>query len=336
MKTLTLLLLLAVVVFARQKAKGKGQQQNTINVYAGYMADLGDGIMGMSNLMFPTYITLNTGDILNINNIGDEHQFAFGTGVNATGYVDAQNNVYPAGFGSFNLGSAVSGGPWAFDGISLTVTTVLLEGQSIAITINAPAGVYQYRCLFHPLMIGYIKVLDPNSKVKSKTKVSSNADIRDAILAQQELADANLEMLYEAASSPIQDPNVPAYVNWEVYLGYGNGLGSLLAFIPNTLNISVGDTIRFINYDPYQPHSVTFDAGGSPIADGTNGQDFTVPDNSTAFASDWVDYGYAQSGTAPPFTIAASAIDITFNGGGYYFIYCGVHGPIMDFQLWVN
>lgn len=41
-------------------------------------------------------------------------------------------------------------------------------------------------------------------------------------------------------------------------IGGGNGVSTVMRFFPSDLTIHVGETVHFVNQDPFTPHTVTF------------------------------------------------------------------------------
>jgi plastocyanin len=194
----------------------------------------------------------------------------------------------------------------------------------------AKAGVYHYECSVHPGMRGVVVVLPSTKRAPSATVV--------AAAAQRAVAHAIADQRQLAQTKPSQPLRVLA--------GAGDAKtgAEVTAFFPSQLSVQVGDTVRFVNHDQVDIHTITF--GPEPFTSAIE-KDFAAPhgkavlfDPLGALPSDPpggpVQYdgsnhgnGYLNSGILQPQGAPAAAgpktFDVTFTKAGIYHFECVVH-----------
>jgi len=225
-----------------------------------------------------------------------------------------QNALMPV---STNYRTA-SGGH-VFNG-SNVVNSGALKNTTWTVVINAPAGVYKYRCMLHAAMIGYLTVVENQSGESANAVSSRGVSERDDHFEEGEtllqLAITDNSQPVSAVFSPLPSPNTPTF---QFTVGVGEGDVTLFEFIPKTATIPVGTTVRYINRDPWTPHTVThgFDnlpgdpVGRTPVAGASN------------FTGQFFNSGFLFPAGSPP---TADWIDVTFNAVGTFEIHCAIHG----------
>jgi plastocyanin len=199
------------------------------------------------------------------------------------------------------------------------------------LTFTQP-GVYHYQCAVHQSMRGVVIVKPASEGVPSVA--SETAAVQTAV--QKAIAD--LKALAVVA------PKKPLTVL--VGLGHTSTGAELTQFSPARLVVHVGDTVRFVNHDQNDIHTVTF---GKEKTTAAIEKSFVAPHGhqvllsplgalpseppGTAVQYDGSNHGngYINSGLlapegSPP---AASSWSVTFSKAGTYHYECVIH-PNMD------
>jgi plastocyanin len=217
----------------------------------------------------------------------------------------------------------------------LRVITATPKQPPAPYTLTFPkAGVYHYQCAVHPGMHGIVIV--------KPWGVGTPSVATEATEAQAELG----KTIADLRQLPKTTPKKPL----TVFVGLGhNATGAeITAFSPARIAVHVGDTVRFVNHDQTDIHTVTF---GKPKLTGKIEQNFITQHGTTiglsplgAFPSDPpgapVSYdgtdhgnGYLNSGLLQPQGAPASAgpssFAVTFTKAGTYHYECVIH-PNMD------
>ncbi len=194
----------------------------------------------------------------------------------------------------------------------------------------ANPGVYHYQCAVHPGMRGVVIVKPAGVGVPAAASEAAAAQER----LQKTIAD--LKQLQKLR------PKTPR----TVFVGLGrNATGAeVAAFSPSRLVVGVGDSVKFVNHDQTDIHTVTF---GKPKTTGKIEKNFVAQHGRQirlsplgAFASEPpgapADYdgtnhgnGYLNSGLLQPKDSPASAgprsFTVTFTKKGTYHYECVIH-----------
>jgi plastocyanin len=198
-------------------------------------------------------------------------------------------------------------------------------------TLTFPnAGVYHYQCAVHPSMHGVV-IVKPWS-------VGTPSAATEAAQAQAELGKAIADVRRVQKTKP--EKALTVFVG----LGHAATGAEITAFSPARISVHVGDTVRFVNHDQADIHTVTF---GKPKTTGKIEQNFIAQHGTTlavsplgAYPSDPpgkpVSYdgsnhgnGYLNSGLLQPKGAPASAgpssFAVTFTKAGTYHYECVIH-----------
>jgi plastocyanin len=266
-------------------------------------------LMGMA--FYPSAFTVHQGDVLVFTNLLPEpHTVTFG----ATGPLDpfaffAPQNLTGPGTGTFtgagilNSGILVPHGPF---------------GNSITITIAVGPGTYVFQCAFHPLMTGTVTVV-PDRQALPKTDAQyqhqAHAQMTVDIAHARDFEEASI--LAAATSADLGGTGI------EVAIGGGNGVSTVMRFFPSNLTIHVGDTVTWVNQDPFTPHTVTFGLeppGGLPglVPPANRTFPFGAP---TAYDGSF----NLNSGFLLAMFPWGNRFSVTFTAPGTYPYICGLH-----------
>ena len=186
---------------------------------------------------------------------------------------------------------------------------------------------YQFFCMFHRDMTGFITVLPTGSELPS-------TDARNQIRAQKAMA-ADLARGSRAltqASRDHEDNDVAAGLG--VTSVQGLGVDSILRFAPATIEINAGESVTWTNQDIDAPHTVTFgvELPGPP---GAPPGFLPYGGTSIASASDQVNSGFLisqelidylnVSSLLPPGFVVTRQVSFTFTKAGTYHYFCALH-----------
>jgi len=262
-----------------------------------------NGVEAMANSFYPEVINVLPGDTIVFQNGGEVHTVTFGPTNDIQDYF-----VPPTIFNYF-----APSGTTNFDGTNVVNSGIFFPFATFNVTIDpsTPLGTYKYRCMLHPLMVAYVIVgttRDSQATVTANANDQRSDDAEDAPLiynlAQTDL-NTPLQYVYPNSPSP-----VPAT---QVILGIGNGEIAFLRFFPQNITVTAGTTVRYINRDPFEPHTVTF---GTPADD-------TIPEGGNVLTAQTT---VLNSGWIWPAVVGGlDYFDLTFQDAGTYEIVCAIH-----------
>jgi plastocyanin len=267
-------------------------------------------LMGMA--FYPNALTVHRGDVVVFTDyLVEPHTVTFGVNGPITNPFAffAPQNLSGKGTATFtntgilNSGILVPQGPF---------------GNSLTLTVDVGPGTYAFQCALHPLMHGTITVVSDSQKLPktdAQYQKIAHAAMTVDIAHARDIEEAS--MLAAMTASDIGGTGI------EVAIGGGNGVSTVMRFFSSNLTIHVGDTVHFVNQDPFTPHTVTF--GGEP-AGGDAG--LVAPANrsfpfNTATAYDGsfnLSSGFILSGF--PW---GNMFNVTFTAAGTYPYICGLH-----------
>ncbi len=254
---------------------------------------------------------------------------------------------YPAGL-TVHQGDAI-----VFSGIGHTVTLNLRPGDAFApsfggdtlassntrlqrvleppnttftLKVAASPGSYHYRCAFHPKMEGDIMVKAAGAPLPS-TDAQNQAAVKPIIRHDLKVAGQIAEEMEDAAEDAVDIGGTGT----EVVAGGGNGVSTVLRFVPQTIEVVVGRKVTFVNRDQWEPHTVTFgperpfNQSLFPYGDPSNVNAPAQEVNSGVLASKLVlDFVGAPQ---PPFK-ANMQYSFTFTKPGVYKYICIFHDEV--------
>jgi len=189
---------------------------------------------------------------------------------------------------------------------------------------------YQFFCMFHRDMTGFITVLPAGSKLPS-------TDAKNQIRAQKAMA-ADLALgrrTLARARNNVEDNRVAAGLGVASVQGLGSD--SILRFAPATIEIKTGESVTWINKDINAPHTVTF---GVEIPGPPGAPPGFLPYGGTTVAStsDKVNSGFLiyqelidylnVSSLIPPGFVVKHQATFTFTKAGTYPYFCALHDVV--------
>jgi len=125
---------------------------------------------------------------------------------------------------------------------------------------------------------------------------------------------------------------------WEIAAGAGEGQARVLRFLPDTLEIKAGDTVRWVNHSKTEPHTVTFLGTGveqpeDAIEPQPSGPPKIVlsplllfPQGGEVYSGEGLfNSGYTGELSGEPLP-GGPAYELTFDTAGEFPYYCALHG----------
>lgn len=278
----------------------------------------GGGEMGITvEDFFPMSFTVKTGTIVTWKNpFGEPHTVTFGS---PTGDPTVPQNVPASGPATYDGTGFLSSGlfaPGFVNGPPGSPATA--DSFSIKFT---KAGSYDYFCAIHANMGAHINVVD-----------SGTADTQTAV-------DGTIQSEYAAALAGLktlegQQPTAATASNnadgsktYTVQTGAYNPDGDLVQFFPAAVNISAGDTVKWMA-NSVTPHTITFNPDsfeGDPLHAGPSG-------GPSFDGTGLVNSGIINqpSNFYPPsvFTSQGASFQMKFTKAGSYQYICLLHAEV--------
>jgi plastocyanin len=195
---------------------------------------------------------------------------------------------------------------------------------------DAAGTTYQFFCMFHRDMTGFITVMPAGSELPS-------TDAKNQIRAQKAMA-ADLARGARAlakASRNHEDNHVAAGLGVTSVQGFGSD--SILRFAPPTIQINAGESVTWTNQDINAPHTVTF---GTELPGPPGAPPGFLPYGGTSItsASDQVNSGFLishelidylnVSSLIPPGFVVTRQVTFTFTKAGAYPYFCALHDVV--------
>jgi plastocyanin len=189
---------------------------------------------------------------------------------------------------------------------------------------------YQFFCMFHRGMTGFITVLPAGSALPS-------TDAQNQMRAQKAMA-ADLARGARAlakASRKAEDNEVAGGLG--VASVQGLGVTDILRFAPATIEINAGQSVTWVNEDINAPHTVTFgqEQQGPPGAPpgflpyGGSSVSSTTDQVNSGFliSQELIDYLNVSS-LFPPGFVVTRRVTFTFPSPGTYHYFCALHDTL--------
>lgn len=191
---------------------------------------------------------------------------------------------FPVGCPGFSFGVA------SFDGSTCVTTPPFVKPQTFTVTFPT-AGNYKPQCLVHNTMNGSVHVLDPTAalphsqafydqeaanEIRSLLTDSDNATSEDmasmsmgmshgrdsvsvrVLAATQRLSAGNKKLAPSASRDLSRAAHITAGVGEIASTPGGLQTNSLVRFVKEKIEIHAGDTVEWSNFDPEEPHTITF------------------------------------------------------------------------------
>lgn len=192
---------------------------------------------------------------------------------------------------------------------------------------DAAGTTYEYFCMFHREMLGFITVL-PRGSPLPYTQLQNQARAQRAMAA--DLARGSRAL--RKAEHDTEDGQVTAGLG--VASTQGAGADIILRFAPATITINVGQSVTWTNRDLNDAHTVTFGAeipgppGAPPGVLPYGGTVISSPTDQVnsgfLISQEFIDYFNASS-LFPPGFVVTRQVTFTFTKAGTYHYICALH-----------
>lgn len=286
---------------------------------------------------FPGEITINAGDSIYFDNgpMPGAHTITFGAKEPPAFIIpdpDGAKNADGTPQMVYNPAAMFPAGGPEFDGASMVnsgVAALMPPGTYFVPTFTTP-GTYDYICVPHAgVMKGKVTVQERGAKVPHE-----QADYDQ--MATEQLAQLTEEGKTEAAkcARATVAARGDGTTLWEATAGAGAGQAKVQLMLPGTLEIKVGDTVRWVLRSADEPHTVTFANGVEPprepiIEPQANGAPRLLANPQVIFPAGGATYsgkGYVNSGFLGKAFGGPESYELTFDTPGEFIYYCVLHG----------
>src|SRR5215213_3898613 len=240
-----------------------GEQPDGTHIWKVRVAGMDEENLIDTQAFFPTEITINVGDAIYF-------EFPTPPGFHTVTFPSGQD--VPTVFASDEAAGTPPGGP---PKLIINPETALPSGQDtydgtgfvnsgldifrlpsdppFMLTFTAP-GTHEYKCIPHgAVMKATVVVQEAGSALpEDQAAVDARAEQERAALIEEGMAE--IAEYVEAKSTARDDGSTL----WESAAGAGEGQARVLRFLPDTLEIKIGDTVRWVDQSKTEPHTVTF------------------------------------------------------------------------------
>ena len=198
-------------------------------------------------------------------------------------------------------------------------------------------GTFEYLCLVHPVMMKATVVVQEQGAERPHDQAYYDQQAAEQLEAILEQGRALIEQYSQAS----QATPVAGGMTWEVAAGVGEEQAQVLRFLPDRLEISAGDTVRWTNRAMTEPHTVTFPGENPPpefilVEPQPAGPPLIVlnpevmePAGGDSYdGTDFANSGWLQE-ESPEFPEGVEfphTWELTFDAPGEYTYYCALHG----------
>ena len=195
------------------------------------------------------------------------------------------------------------------------------------------AGSFDYFCIPHASVMQATVIVQEAGSEAPMDQAAIDAAAAEQIAALQEQGLAEIAMYSEPVSTDRDDGTKL----WEVALGAGGATQvRVQRFLPSPIEVTVGDTVKFINQSEGEPHTVSFIGEGEEVPEDTLVEQFA--DGSPKFVQNmqtflpqggnvWSGTGWLNSGfTGIPELGLPSEYEVTFDTAGDFIAFCVLHG----------
>jgi plastocyanin len=186
---------------------------------------------------------------------------------------------------------------------------------------------YQFFCMFHRDMTGFITVLPLGSQLPS---TDAQNQVRAQTAMEADLARGRRALA--KASRDADDNHVAAGLGISSIQRFG--AVDILRFAPATIEINAGESVTWMNEDINAPHTVTFGAeisgppgappGFLPYGGSTISSTSAQVNSGFLISQELIDYVNAAS-LFPPGFVVTRQVTFTFPKAGTYHYFCALH-----------
>ncbi len=200
-------------------------------------------------------------------------------------------------------------------------------------------GTFEYLCLVHPVMMKATVVVQEQWAERPHDQAYYDQQAAEQLETILEQGRALIEEYSQTTRQAT--PAAEGATTWDVAAGVGEEQAQVLRFLPDRLEISTGDTVRWTNHGGTEPHTVTFLGDAEPpefvlvepqpagpplliinqeILEPAGGDSY----DGTAFTnSGWLQEEESEFSEGAEFP---HEWELTFDVPGEYTYYCAIHG----------
>lgn len=198
------------------------------------------------------------------------------------------------------------------------------------LTFTQP-GDYSYVCVPHIAVMGAHVIVQEAGAEYPYDQADYDAMAEEQLAALVEAAKTDLPTYLEVATTQQADGSTL----WEPTCGVNFGQAQVMRFLPDQLEIKVGDTVRWVNRSPGEGHTVTFLSGAEKpddflIEEQGNGPPKLIFNPDVLYPAGGAEYdgtGFVSSGFyGEPF--GAATYELTFTQPGTFDYVCLPHEPM--------
>ncbi|HEY7033151.1 MAG TPA: hypothetical protein VH482_17560 [Thermomicrobiales bacterium] len=195
------------------------------------------------------------------------------------------------------------------------------------------AGSYDYLCLIHPSVMKAKVIVQETGAAAVRTQSEYDQIAADETATLYDQAATEMAKYGQAASTK----NADGTTSWELTVGAGGDTQARVqSFLPTELEITVGDTVKWVHRAPGEPHTVSFAGAGEvtpedtiveQFADGTpkfvQSMQTLLPQGGNVWSgSGWLNSGYLGF----PDLARPVEWEATFDTPGDFTYFCALHG----------
>ena len=236
--------------------------------------------------------------------------------------------TFANGSGGALLNSGVIAPPGGGGPPALSSFTLHIGADAAGVGGDDETGTtYQFFCMFHRDMTGFITVLPTASRLPF-TDLQNKARAQRAM--QADLARGTRAL--RDAGRDVEDGRIAAGLG--VRGVQHAGADVILRFAPATINVNVGQSVTWTNRDLNEPHTVTFGAE-MPVPPGAQPGLQPYGGNVISSTTDQVNSGFLisqqlidylnASSLFPPGFVVTQQVTYTFTKPGTYHYFCALH-----------
>lgn len=224
-------------------------------------------------------------------------------------------------------GTTVDGSGYVNSGV------VLLADPTKPIIYSFPKeGSFDYLCMPHQAVMRAKVTVQAKGADYPKDQAAYDQAATDAADKWMKDAEAAIKQHAHGASKKQADGSTL----WESSVGVGEHNGRGQVFLPTTLTIKVGDSVKWFHHAPGEPHTVTFVGSGAEAPEDTiiepspNGPPKVYQNNLTLMPQGGNAFdgtGYVNSGWLGIKELGLpDTFECKFTAAGEYIYYCALHG----------
>jgi plastocyanin len=243
-----------------------GEQPDGTHVWRVRVAGMDMETLIDTQAFFPSEITINAGDAIYF-------EFPTPPGAHSVTFLSGQEVpplFIPDEAGATPVASPPAGPPKliinpaaafpsggnAYDGTGFVNSGLdlirLPSDPPFMLTFTTP-GTYEYQCIPHGVVMKATVVVQDAGAARPEDQAAADARGEQERAALIEEGKAEIAKYAEATATARDDGSTL----WEVAAGVGEGQARVYQFLPNTLEIKAGDTVRWVNHSKTEPHTVT-------------------------------------------------------------------------------